>query len=296
MSNHFLAKEKQMKDQFRLVSMFILMAGILLVGCGGQTAAATAVISSPEITQVEPAADVSLTSNQIDCRTVQGETDEIADAKLYIEYNSTDEDLGIHGYLADDGWSELCVYNPGGELILGIKPQAQLKDVTMASVFFEGREPTLDEFGFEELTNFPEGQYEVRALSYDGVAKVGKATFSHAVPAPPVITYPPLVEKENAADALIPTTEMVVTWENVIETMDGRSLTISGYEVIITKVEHEDPHGFSRPIYDVHVSPEHDSLSVPSEFLEADTVYELEVLALEESGNQTITVGFFKTE
>jgi hypothetical protein len=31
------------------------------------------------------------------------------------------------------------------------------------------------------------------------------------------------------------------------------------------------------------------------EFLEPNTVYELEVLALETSGNQTITVGFFKT-
>ena len=29
---------------------------------------------------------------------------------------------------------------------------------------------------------------------------------------------------------------------------------------------------------------------------EADTVYELEILTLEESGNQTIIVGFFKTE
>ena len=34
---------------------------------------------------------------------------------------------------------------------------------------------------------------------------------------------------------------------------------------------------------------------VPAEFLDADTVYELEVLALEVSGNQTISVGFFKT-
>ena len=37
------------------------------------------------------------------------------------------------------------------------------------------------------------------------------------------------------------------------------------------------------------------ALSVAPEFLEPDTVYELKVLALEESGNQTISVGFFKT-
>jgi hypothetical protein len=35
---------------------------------------------------------------------------------------------------------------------------------------------------------------------------------------------------------------------------------------------------------------------VPAEFLEPNTVYELEVLALEGSGNQTISVGFFKTQ
>jgi hypothetical protein len=46
----------------------------------------------------------------------------------------------------------------------------------------------------------------------------------------------------------------------------------------------------------VHVPAALDALSVPAEFFEPETVYELEVLALEESGNQTITVGFFVTD
>jgi hypothetical protein len=70
---------------------------------------------------------------------------------------------------------------------------------------------------------------------------------------------------------------------------------ITGYEVILTKEGAEDPNGFSQPIYDVHVPPTMNSLRVPVEFLQPNTVYELEVLALETSGNQTITVGFFKT-
>jgi len=37
------------------------------------------------------------------------------------------------------------------------------------------------------------------------------------------------------------------------------------------------------------------SLTVPSEFMEPGTEYELEVLALEKSGNQTISVLFFET-
>jgi hypothetical protein len=89
---------------------------------------------------------------------------------------------------------------------------------------------------------------------------------------------------------------LVIDWEPVTETTVGDPVTITGYEVIVTKEDHEDPHGFSRPVYDVHVPPTLDALSVPSEFLESDTVYEVEVLALEESGNQTISVGFLVTD
>jgi len=76
----------------------------------------------------------------------------------------------------------------------------------------------------------------------------------------------------------------------------GGPVRITGYEVIITKEVADDPHGFSRPTYDVHVPATQNKLGVPMEFLEPNTVYELEVLALERSGNQTISVGFFMTD
>jgi hypothetical protein len=94
----------------------------------------------------------------------------------------------------------------------------------------------------------------------------------------------------------VPTTDLVIEWEDVTETIDGNPATITGYEVIITKVEHTDPHGFSQPIFDVHVPPDRNALTVSAEFLEPGTEYELEVLALETSGNQTITVSSFTTE
>jgi hypothetical protein len=65
--------------------------------------------------------------------------------------------------------------------------------------------------------------------------------------------------------------------------------------VIVTDDAFEDPNGFAQPIYDVHVGPGTTSLSVPAEFFTPDTIYEIEVLVLEESGNQTISLGFFKT-
>jgi hypothetical protein len=113
----------------------------------------------------------------------------------------------------------------------------------------------------------------------------------------PVITVPPLAEDdESAEDAVVSTADLVIEWEDVTETVNGDPVLITAYEVIVTKEEHEDPNGFSRPIFDVHVPPDQNTLAVPVEFLEPDTVYELEVLALEVSGNQTISIGFFQTE
>lgn len=256
------------------------------------TPAAEAPVSTKAPSESNPAGD------QITCMPAQGETVSIAEAKLYVEYNATDKDLGVHGAFDDYGYSELCVYDPNGTQVLALKPQGQLKDLTMAGIFFESREPPVSEFSFADLVaNFPEGQYQVRAISFDGTGLTGAATFSHDVPAPPTITFPALAEdEENAGDAVVSTTGLVIEWEDVTETVDGGPVVITGYEVIITKVEHDDPHGYSRPIFDVHVPADRNSLAVPVEFLEPGTVYELEILALEESGNQTITAGFFTTE
>ena len=262
----------------------ILMTILLLItsGCGAPPTIAVA-------TQVS--------SEQITCIPATGKTITIATAKLIIEYHFTAGDIGVHGAFDDHGWSELCVYDPNGMQVLAVKPQGQVKDLTIAGIFFESREPPIAEFSFADLkAKFPEGQYEVRGTNFDGTGLIGFATFSHSVPAPPTVTFPALADEENAGDAVVSISDLVIEWKDVTETVDGSPVTITGYEVIITKVEHDDPHGFSQPIFDVHVPPDRNTLAVSVEFLESGTVYELEVLALEESGNQTITSGFFKTE
>jgi hypothetical protein len=228
----------------------------------------------------------------------QGQTSEVEAAKLIIEYNATDEDLGVHGALDADGWKTFCFFAPNGRAVLEVTPRGELLNLGMAAEFFESREPPSEEFSFADLeAAFPEGRYTVRGEAFNGRALTGEATFTHAVPAAPEITAPELVEEPEQAEAGagVPVDGMVVTWSEVTETVDGGSVNITGYQVIVTKEEAEDPDGFSRPVYDVHVPPTVTDLSVAPEFLEPDTVYELEVLALEESGNQTISVGFFKT-
>jgi hypothetical protein len=231
------------------------------------------------------------------CRQRPRQAIPMATAKLIIEYNSTDGDLGVHGAFDDHGWSELCVFDPNGRPIAVVDPRHQLNDLTMAGIFFESREPPLAEFSMADLAAaFPEGRYEVRGKSFDGTTLTGRALFRHDVPAPPTITSPEIAADPDQTGTPVARDDLVVGWDPVTETTTGGSVTISGYEVIITKEVEDDPHGFSRPTYDVHVPATQNALSVPTEFLEADTAYELEVLALERSGNQTISVGFFKTD
>ena len=226
-----------------------------------------------------------------------GNETEIASAKLIIEYNATDEDIGVHGGFDDHGWKRLCVFDPTGRLVLEVGPRGQLHDLTMAGIFFESREPPASEFSFADLeAAFPEGEYTVRGENFDGTVLVGSATFTHDVPAAPEITSPELAEEPEGTDPNpVSLADLVIQWDQVTQTVGGGSVDITGYEVIITKDVEDDPNGFSRPTYDVHLPATADHLAVPLEFLEHDTVYELEVLALEASGNQTISVGFFKT-
>ena len=72
--------------------------------------------------------------------------------------------------------------------------------------------------------------------------------------------------------------------------------SLVGYQVILTKEVDEHPNSRYLPRFDVYVLPSVNSLTVSSEFLEPESEYELEVLALEQSGNQIISIVFFETE
>jgi hypothetical protein len=276
-------KEEVMKKRatvYMVAGTVALLVAVVAAGFGVLRLTSIGEASKP----VEPLPD------EIGCAPSPRRPVQIAAAKLLIEYNSTDDDIGVHGGFDDHGWSELCVYAPSGTQILAVKPQAQLLDLTMAGIFFESREPPGSELSVDELkAQFPEGQYAVRGVTFEEQGLAGAATFTHDVPAAVVVTAP-------VDGAVVPTTNFVVEWEDVTESVDGGPVVITGYEVIITKLDAEDPHGFSTPTYDVHVPPDLNSLSVPAQFLEPGTDYEFEVLAIEESGNQTITSGFFSTQ
>ncbi len=219
------------------------------------------------------------------------------EARLYIEHNATDADTGLHGMFDQEGLAEGCLETPDGTQIMLVDPTNPLNSLGINEFFFESREPPADEYSIADLkAHFPEGEYRISGVDFEGRKRVGTAVFTHAIPAPPEIVSPTVVHEEKADQNRLPTTGLTVRWQPVTETLDGAPVTITGYEIIVTKAMHDDPNGLSRPEYDVHVPPNISELAVPDAFLQPKTLYELEVLALEESGNQTISLGFFTTE
>lgn len=276
----------------------VALAALAVACSSAGTGTTSSGVTEPAATQPIQAAGATDTvdsTSQPPC-PIDGEPLEVA--KLYVEHNATDEDTGVHGLFGGEAWSELCIWDPNGTLIFFADPQAQLGDLRIADLFFESREPGNDEYTVDDLrASFPAGPYAVGGTDFEGTPRVATAVFTHDIPSEPDITSPDLAEdEESAAAALVASEDLTVEWEEVTTTVFDDPVTIIGYEVIVTKVDHDDPNGLSRPVYDVHVGPETRSLPVPSGFLEPATLYELEVLALEVSGNQTIGLGFFTTE
>ena len=233
------------------------------------------------------------------CNVAEGKGRNINHANLFIEDNAGDGDIGVHGYFDDHGWKELCVFDPSGQLILRVSPTGKMGDLGIAGVFFESREPEYAEWNYKALkAAWPEGEYSLRAAGSDGELLTGAAHFTTVLPAMPQIVSPATVPEADAAKIpTVPLADLKVEWKPVTTSQDGRPINIRAYQVWISKENHTDDHGFSRPNFDVHLSAKATSFVVPASFFDPSSLYEIEVVAIEESGNQTIGgASFFKTE
>jgi hypothetical protein len=214
----------------------------------------------------------------------------LTQAKLLIEHNSTDRDTGFQGFADGDPWNELLI-DPTSPVVV-VNAEGSFTDFGLTELFFETEEPENAEVPIPDvLARLPEGSYTFTGDIVGAAPSSLTATFTHTIPAGPVITSP------AASATNVSRTAAVVSWEMVSTTVDGSSdIEIVGYEVIVEKaVEPEFPQTFAQPVLDVHVPPSVTSLSIPEAFLEPGAPYSLEVLAIEASGNQTLTQRSFET-
>src|SRR5262245_54503465 len=109
--------------------------------------------------------------------------------KIYFEYNSSANDLGVHVSLDGEDWKRLKIVNPKSKVIFDVEGKGPYKSLGMTELLFEGAEPSLNEFPLEDLLAlFPEGDYDFVGKYVDGVGVKDSVKFSHAVPDGPIVS------------------------------------------------------------------------------------------------------------
>ena len=217
----------------------------------------------------------------------------LKEAKLNIEHNATVNDTGYQGAIDSEGWGRLTVTGPGG-VVLELTPRGELATLGMTELFFETVEPANAEVPIADmLAIMPEGDYKIEGPvveSLGGGTTSGTAWLTHAIPAGAVLMTP-------AEGAVVPLGDVVMSWGAVTETITGAPVNIIAYELIIEKIGDPSPHMIGKPnSLSMHVRPSVNAITISAEFFEAGSPYAWEILAVEESGNQTLASGEFATE
>lgn len=217
----------------------------------------------------------------------------LKDAKLNIEHNATDNDTGFQGFIDGEGWKRLDVKGPDG-LVLTLQGHGELGKLGLTELFFESVEPENADVPIAELLEtLPAGDYTIAGQGIESGERTGKtsgtAWLTHDIPAGPVLLAP-------ANDATVPVTGVVASWSAVTQTITGGPVTIIAYQLIVEKDEPAHPHMIGKIGLSIYVPASVTSMAIPDGFLEPGTAYKWEVLAIEESGNQTLSSGAFTTQ
>ncbi len=132
---------------------------------------------------------------------------------------------------------------------------------------------------------FPPGDYRMFGKTVEGKWLVSIATLTHDLPDGPEILSP---EEDAEVD---PEEPFVIEWESVADP-DAPDSVIEAYQVIVEK----DVDDERLRVLSVHMLATDTSFTVAPGFLEPGKEYKVEVLAIETSGNQTISEVPFETE
>ncbi len=217
----------------------------------------------------------------------------LKEAKLIIEHNAKDNDTGFQGFIDSEGWKRITVTGPDGK-VLDFRGKGELGSLGLTELFFESVEPENADVPISDvLKTLPEGEYKFKGSAIEVGEKqgttIGIALLTHDIPAGPELLSP-------AEDAVVPEDEdLLVSWSPVDKTIDGRDVNIIAYQLIIEKDEEPQPNMIGKFGLSMYLPASVTQITIPEEFLEPGTDYDWEVLAIEESGNQTLNSSQFST-
>jgi hypothetical protein len=207
-------------------------------------------------------------------------------AELFVELNDTDEDLGIHGAVDGGAYSRLEIEDPNERVILVLRAVGRLARQGLTQLFFESAEPTFDELEPEEFfRRFPEGTYEIDAVSLTGEEIEGSVVLSHVLAAPVGnITVNGIPAAENCDAVPLPavTAPVIIDWDPVTTSHPTIGKTgpvqISRYQFFVER------EGVK---ISVALPPTVTQFEVPADILALGDEFKFEIIARTASGNNT---------
>ena len=216
----------------------------------------------------------------------------LKDAKLNIEHNATDKDTGFQGFIDSEGWRRLDVRGPEGR-VLSFEGRGALARLGLTELFFETVEPANADVPIEQmLAMLPEGNYTIAGPAQENGRRAGltagKAWLTHDIPEGPQLVSP-------AEGATVPVRDVVARWRPVSRTLTGEPVRIIAYQLIIEKDVEPHRHMIGKLGLSMYLPRSVTSIDIPNGFLQRHTAYKWEVLAIERSGNQTLSSGSFRT-
>jgi hypothetical protein len=210
-----------------------------------------------------------------------------AEATMIIEFNSTDEDIGIQFFLDAEGWDLVRILDPNGKEIFRSGANSRLeRQGGGTELFLESVEPTLDELSIQRFFHrFPRGRYSFIGRTPEGERLLSTALFTHRIPAGPEILMPLAPEEEDECAESVPL-PVDIAWNAVTTSITGNPLDIVGYQVIVEQGDRE---------FNITLPPDVTTVTVPQGFLQQGEEAAFEILAIEAGGNQTISESCFVT-
>ena len=244
----------------------------LLVASGGLAPSAVGELRSADTSARQP-------------RTAQRAVIPLEDARLKFEINSTDGDGGVQVFIDAEEWTTMSIVDPRGNRIFSTETRGRLARFGGSELFLESGEPPFSELPLHKLLKqWPAGVYTFRGTGADGEVFRGRARLTHRLPRGPELVSPVTSSAPQKPG------DTVMRWRQVPAPARSR---IIGYQVLV-----ERETGLKAlPVrtLDVTMPPTATRLRVPPGFLRPNSEYSWEVLAIEGTGNQTLSSSTFTT-
>lgn len=229
-----------------------------------------------------------------------------AEHEIFFELNNTDGDLGIHALIDGEGWRRLSIEDPNERKMLSVRVKGRLRRQGLTEIFFESAEPRFSELPPAIFfSRFPEGDYEIEGLTLDGLEMESESEITHTMPSPADTKVNGLstsnqCEDEDLITEIPDTGGLTISWDPVTmshpDAMGGGAgvqppipVVIVNYQVVV-EVEAENPDPAGEPfdaVFSVELPPWETEATLPEQFFDLGDEFKYEVLAREESFNQT---------